>query len=330
MIPAEVAPAVPALLELLQSLAPLAGFVVALGGIVVMDKLVGGVLGVIASAVGHVPLVGGYLQRQVDDAKQVFNTNMGDAAFSLSQHMTRYLGDLSTLVHRWANWIEWAGKVDLAIVEHIGGEIAKGAKATLHKAEGVSRSNIQGEVKTLRRDISTAKHEAIHAADAAVLPRLRSLEHDFGYTIPHDIADLRSWAKTRLDSLDQLWNRIKAFGWVNDSVTFAGAVAVALTALGLGGLRCSAFRRLLNRPNCGFGTALEDLFGLLLDAVILVDLCEVIPEATAIFATVEAPLTSLISTAADAACARPPGGWAALHVAPGPLPPPQTLGAFGG
>ena len=51
--------------------------------------------------------------------------------------------------------------------------------------------------------------------------------------------------------------------WEIGATAFAGAVAIALDALGASGIRCAGFRNLFNKRGCGLWNDLESLLGLL-------------------------------------------------------------------
>jgi hypothetical protein len=102
-------------------------------------------------------------------------------------------------------------------------------------------------------------------------------------------------------------------------------VVVALGALGLGGLRCSTLLGSLSKRGCGLWKGLEDLLGLLIDAVALTHLCDLPKWIDELVSPIFGELTALISSAANSLCAASNPNWASLNVANGPLPPAQTL-----
>ncbi len=89
-----------------------------------------------------------------------------------------------------------------------------------------------------------------------------------------------------------------------------------LAAIGLDWLSCKDGAKRVGRSGCGLWDDLGGLFGLLIDGLIFVDLCNVIPLIEGVLGEFEGPLVELISTAANAACAHPPGGWTELSAPP--------------
>ena len=159
--------------------------------------------------------------------------------------------------------------------------------------------DLRATVNALDKELARVEH--------TVIPSLREAEAEAQTAI----SDLYSWARGKADLI--------GIG------TFAGAVAIALTALGLGGLRCSSLLRSLGSRGCGFWSGLENLLGLFVDGILLTDLCAIIPETVQVFSLVEGELTGLIAQAADAICSKQPASWPVLNVAPTARPPAQTF-----
>lgn len=107
-------------------------------------------------------------------------------------------------------------------------------------------------------------------------PQIRHATHAVDVTLPHDIADLRARnkalerarAKDAGAIQDLEHGATKTWEWIRShplgfaTTAFAGAVAVALGRMGLGGLRCKNFTNLLRNYGCGLGTLLARLLPL--------------------------------------------------------------------
>lgn len=278
----------------------------------VMDKL--------STILAGVPWVGGKLSDAVKSmAKAVTN-----AAGTLEKGIDSLIGgawhQLSRYLDKLLNQFEAHSAVILHLAKIVGhlaythSGLSAGVKAAsrtahaaLHLAHTLEREykGIEHRVKSLEQAIGAgigndvrahvkALERTVHGIETRVIPGLRQ-----GINAAEgEVSDLERWlgVKAGTNSLD----------WAQ------ALVATALAALGLGGLRCSTLGNLLGRRGCGLWSGLDDLLGLLLDAVLFVDLCNLLPELEALFAELEAPLVDLIATAADAACAHPPAGWVEL------------------
>ncbi|HJR01518.1 MAG TPA: hypothetical protein VKA83_07805, partial [Methylomirabilota bacterium] len=117
---------------------------------------------------------------------------------------------------------------------------------------------------------------ALNAFKSRVNPRIAHATHAVDVTLPRDIARVRSREEAlsrdqarlreRTNALEDgaldLWKWIRTHPLSATTGVFAGAVAIALGRLGLGGLRCRNFTNLLKREGCGFGTLLGRLLPL--------------------------------------------------------------------
>lgn len=169
---------------------------------------------------------------------------------------------------------------------------AEYAHAAAHAIESVWDAiphEIQRELAPVRRLARRAAHTATHAlhrAEAAidgldhlrarVNHRLHAIEHTVTVTLPHEIGRIRTGEKELERVYDDLRGRTKAlergairtFEWLRAhpfsaaTAAFAGAVAIALTRLGLGAFRCNSLKRLLNKRGCGLWSDLDELLGL--------------------------------------------------------------------
>lgn len=150
-------------------------------------------------------------------------------------------------------------------------------------------AEISRELAPVRRLARRAEHAATHAlhrAEAAldgldhlrarVNARLHAVEHTIAVTLPHEIGRIRTGERELERVYEDLRGRtkalergaIKTFEWLRAhpfsaaTAAFAGAVAIALTRLGLGAFRCNSLKRLLNKRGCGLWSDLDELLGL--------------------------------------------------------------------
>ncbi len=89
----------------------------------------------------------------------------------------------------------------------------------------------------------------------------------------------RARLKERTTSLEN--GAIKTWEWMRTHVNslateaFAGAVAIALTSLGFGFLRCRSWKGVGSRLTCGMGSLLLDLLNGVIDVLLIADLCQI-------------------------------------------------------
>lgn len=291
----------------------------------VMDKL--------SAILAGVPWVGGKLS----DAVKTMARAVANAAGTLEHGIDGIIGAAWHALARYMDKMFSQFVAHSALLLHIAKLVGNGVysisglRALVHRVSHVAHAAYAG-VKTLEREYHGIEH------------RVRVIEREIGAGIGNDvrahvkalerwehgvqtrvIPDLRAGIKTAEGEVTQLENFIKAIPGTRYLDWAAGIVTAAL-GLGIVNLfRCPTFLGKTLGRGCGLWDGLESLFGLFLDAVLLADLCQVIPAAEALFADVEAPLAALISDAANAVCARPPAGWGPLSTPNLYLPPAPSL-----
>lgn len=151
-----------------------------------------------------------------------------------------------------------------------------------HRGDPKARAKAQTANRHAIHAGHTATHANVHARSvghaldrhkARVNPQLRHLTHATTVALPRDIARVRHrerWAEKQLwkvrDRAKSLEDgAIKTWEWIRDhpdgAITgaFAGAVAIALTRLGLDSIRCRSLRNLYNNRGCNMWSELEGL-----------------------------------------------------------------------
>lgn len=145
-----------------------------------------------------------------------------------------------------------AGLKDFGKVGQVATRIAIGAEKIALRAERIAKSTAEG-----------------------VYPRLRTVEHEIDNVLQPEITTARELAQSATDAATSAWDYLKTHPWTVVTDAFVGAVAVALTSLGLGGLRCPSFLNSLANRGCGLFNGLESLLGWLVDLLVITDLCDV-------------------------------------------------------
>jgi hypothetical protein len=254
----------------------LLGACVAIGIIYVLHNFVRAVVGGIAGVIGRIPGVGGILSSPVNAVFHWMDHEFGAAEAALDKRIGSYWHSLGHTV-RW-----------------IGQEIEGHARllrilAALALGPGFV-SYIETVIRLLRGNVRALPHIAkagavgllrpivgeLHTLERWTWPRVKSLERSIEVTIPRDIAGLRARTKTLERHWTDVFERIKGLESRLGAAAFAGAVAIALEALGASWVRCRNWNR-IGKQVCGTGTGeIDALIGLLGTAALLVDFRELV------------------------------------------------------
>jgi len=213
---------------------------------------------------------------------------------------------------------------------------------------------LQHGIRWLRHEVAAAKRQAFHIANVIehpfsgpiragviaglkplvgelrglerwTLPRVRTLEHDITTVIPRDIAELRARDLSLSRLYNRLWRLARRDAAKLGAITFAGAVAIALSRLGAGWIRCQPFRKNASRL-CRLDPSLfGDFLGLLADFLVLENICQVIPWLETGFADVGGPIIDLLTRAGAGICDSGYAQTPALAVPPLSLPAAPSL-----
>lgn len=258
--------------------------------------------GAAGGAVGWIPGIGGWLKSSLHGVEQRITSTMSKAALGADRKIGAGFHDLARLT-------DWLGR-EIRAHANLIFTIA----TMLTGTAGVSW--VAGEVAKLVGRIGGYAHTADmalqrvlgleqrvqHAIAADVLPRLRVIERAAERTIPKDIAGLRTRTKTIEGELARAWKAIRKGEAALVGTAFVGAIALALGKLGMGWLRCNAAQSFGKKRGCGLWNDLEGILGLLADAVLLTNICTVIPWLEEAFSTVAAPLVSTLAKAGAGLC----------------------------
>lgn len=315
----EVAPAAPALLEPLLALL---FFMVALGLITLVSYLVSLLVQVLDRTVGKLPGVGGIISDAAHDIAGFVTSILGSAVSAIDRDISFWWHALSTEAEWIGREIENTAGVVAAIASIVqgapNGRAQAWIRAAIHLAlRGVTwlaHEALRG-VKALEKQIEHAEQgiiaRAIHFAISPILGRLGVVEKWIGSTggtiageinsvIEPDIAALKQRATAIENQAIRVYQDAAGVWHVVNTDAMAAAVAVALTALGLGGLNCGTLGSALGSRGCGLWSGLDDLLGLIIDALILTDICEVLPLLESAASDIAVPAVSLLTNAIDA------------------------------
>jgi hypothetical protein len=214
----------------------------------------------------------------------------------------------------WRVFFQSVGEVAHSISAAVSALDAAVPRIARHAAAPALREARLAHRKAIHADAhaGTVGH-SLQAYKARTTPQIRHATHAIDVTLPHDIAGVRqreealsrdqAKLRERTSSLEN--GAVKTFEWIRthplSAVTgvFAAAVAVALSRLGMGFIRCRSWRNLFNRLTCGMGQYLLDALEAL--AVFALSLLSVLKpqvlaeEAVAAVDVVEGILTQILN-----------------------------------
>lgn len=298
-------------------------------------KLIEALFGPLQRVVSFIPVIGGSLAYLISTATQAVVNVLGKVESGCDHLVGGAWHATARIMDKTWNVIHGNAAAVAHIAQIVGNLISPIAalRALVHHFTGIVSAlihplrTLEHTVHGIDRAIKTLEKDFSHGIGNDVLPQLKHLRkevHVLERSTATDIADAEAQAEA---ATADLWTWMTGVGSKPLKLTFAGAVAVALATLGLGGLRCNNLANSLRNRGCGLWSGLEDLLGLFVDALILTDLCEILPETVKFFGFVEGALTGVISQAANAVCSLPNQKWTTLNVVPGPQPPAQAFAA---
>lgn len=191
-----------------------------------------------------------------------------------------------------------------------------------HRGDPRARAAAKSAGATAGKALTGARHADAHAGAVGkslgsfktrVEPQIKHATHAVDVTLPHaiggirtredalsrDLGKLRDRTKSLEDGALDTWDWIRSHPLASVTGAFAGAVAIALTRLGYGFLRCSSWRNVGKRLTCGMGSWLGSLLDLIagfgLAALSLEDPELLAEECVALVDTVEPILAEILS-----------------------------------
>lgn len=310
--------------------APLAPLLIPIGEIVVWAValalcllcvyLAKALFGTASSAVGWIPLFGKVVSRSLTSIEQKIVSFMSEAANAADVKM-------GAAFHQLARVVDWLGQ-EIArhanLIELLAGLIAGQAGIGLVAS---ALQNMLHHANAAKAVANQALHKAVavgHAVErgigADVLPRIRTLDRELGRVIGLDIPGIRAGERTLWRGLDDLRKWVKTHALAAGTLATTGAVAWALARLGAGWIRCGNWNR-LGRGICRAPSSLiDDILGLIVDVLLVENICQVIPLLEEGFSIVAAPLVTTLTEVGAGLCELGSSPPATLAVPPLYLP----------
>jgi hypothetical protein len=252
---------------LLIPLGTLLAFMIARGLISIADALVRALFSTAQGVVGWIPWVGKVVAAPIHTIEQKVIALLTEAAGAADAKIGAALHSLDRLVRRIADQIAADAIFDWQLVKWL----------EAHSNPAYIVRQIRGHVLTERQVRAMLRAAAAIAVRPVTLrlgrldtwthAQIRALRHSITVTIPNDIAGLRARTRAAEDAAQNAWAKVRELDARWAAAAFAGAVAVALSRLNLGWVRCSKVGR-LGRFGCGMDDSL--LEAILADALLIV------------------------------------------------------------
>lgn len=280
----------PALIDLI----PLIMFAVALALCVLSLYIAKAFFGTVGGIAGKIPVIGGWIDGKVEDVAHKITSVLGHAATVLEARV-------GASWHSFARLWDWIGKElarHAALIERIANDLVTGniidlIQLQIEGAKKLERA-LHRTIVGIGHDLGIRVKGVERGIGADVLPRIRSLDRRLSREITREKARART-AEHALDrEVTALGKWVRSHPWTIVTDAFVGAVAIALTKLGLDWIKCDSAKKLAKKRGCGMWDDLDSLLGLAVTAIAIADLKTLVREAQKVeHATAEAIETLL-------------------------------------
>jgi len=286
----------------LIDLAPLLLFLIAAALCLAVVYVSKAFFGVTGTVLGKLPVIGGWIDATAHHIEQRITNVFGGLAAQMEARVA-------------ASWHSFA-----RLVDHIGREIARhaGLIATiaalltpfsaildlyrgLHTARTLLHRLVH-RIEGIGHDLITRTHGIEKGIGRDVLPRIRALEHEVDHVILRDVAALRARTKTLEREYERLYKWMRSHPWTLVTSAFVGAVAIALSRLGLDWIKCNTAKSVFRKRGCNLWSDLDKLLGALAEVALVTNICQVIPWLEEGFSLVAAPLVSTLTAIGAGLC----------------------------
>ena len=131
----------------------------------------------------------------------------------------------------------------------------RGIEAGLTKRVG----NAEAQAKGIGADVLPRLKHLEKQISSDVLPKIRSLDKEINKDIAREKARARGVEKGLAGDIGKLWDWTRTHPWTVVTDAFVGAVAVAISRLGLDWIKCNSARNFFNRRGCNAWNDLDSL-----------------------------------------------------------------------
>jgi hypothetical protein len=276
----------------------------------------------LATILGGVPGIGGFLSNAADRMGQAITSACGAALHGIDKLIGAAWSHLSTYMDNLWHQIEAQSGLMAHIARIVAGQLyhVTGLSSLVHRLEKVY-VGIEHGIKTLTREfhgiehrVTRLEHTISRGIGNDVRSQVKALEREVAGIEKGVIPDIRAGIKTAEGELTQLEDFIKAIPGTK-YLTWATAIVVA----GLGSalfnfFKCPTFLSKTLGRGCGFWNGLEDLFGLFIDTLLLANVCEILPLLETAVSDVADPIVIALTDVGAGLCSGGIGAAPALHV----------------
>lgn len=269
-----------------------------------------------------IPIVGGYLAGAVGAIANAVSTAVG----ILERGIDKLIGAAWHLLARYMDmlWhqIEAQSSVLAQFGHIIGNQIysVTGLRSLVHRLEKVWHG-IEHGIRTLTREwhgierrVKAIERTLARGIGNDVRAHVKALEQELTGIEKRVIPDLRAGIRTAEGEVTQLEQFIKA---IPGTRYFDWAAGIVTAALGLeiwNLFRCPSLLSSARNRGCGLWNGLEDLLGLFIDALLLTNICELLPIFETLVSDVADPLVVGLTDVGAGLCSGGIGAAPALAV----------------
>lgn len=241
----------------------------------------------LAAILNGVPWVGGKLSDAVKSMAQAITSACGQLMSGTESVVGGGLHWIARHIETWLNQFVAHATVIAHLAQIVGNEIysVSGLRALVHNLtrawHGIEHGirTLTREYHGLEHDVRALERELAKGIGNDVLPRIRTLEKEVAHVKNVAIPDIRGIANTAETEVTDLekWiaKNLPAIG----TTAFVGAIAAALSSIGLGWLRCSSNPFNNNKNACGLWSILGRVLGLAAFLTIAFDFQEFVAAA---------------------------------------------------
>ena len=245
-------------------------------------KIAQALLGTAGGLVGWIPGVGGFVRHRIEDVAQKITHVMGGAMGYADQHVAAAIHDTARLVDWLGREVASHANILLAVAQALTGQLPTSyLLRELHRLEQLGKA-AQATAVGIGHDVIPRVQQVERGIGADVLPRLRSLDREVGRVIGRTIPALERDVAGLEHGAIGLWKWVLRHPRSAATTAFAGAVAWALTHLGVNWITCRNWRR-VGKEVCGtpFGD-LEGFLAIALGAAAIADLRDLVKIAQSV------------------------------------------------
>jgi hypothetical protein len=321
--------AVPEFDALLVGLLALMGCLVALGLVSILHRFVRATSGAIGGILGHLPGVGHVLSTPITAVAHWMDREFSAAERALDRACAFFFGELGQLVAYLGSEISSISHALYTLAVHsVGHSAIDAVNGALHRANlaiaaartlalnswhvatearfyiqhatvGPIGAAIHTIADPIARRVTTIAGQ-VATLERTITARVGRIEHEIAVDIPRSIAAVRELVTGLTGVVNALKARVARIEQILSTAGVAALVATALGTLGLEWLRCSNVGK-LGRAACGLPAGLlDDLLAVLVDVLILENVCTVIPLVSDAAEVIGVPIVDALAGVAGA------------------------------